>query len=132
MHDRGYRSLQVRCEVAATIQKLAASSFVFVAVHLWMQGVPKLHIALDMVASAAVALWLCPAVAAFAEVLPLWQSTLVAKSSGVALCEACEPAACRGRAVPSRVAKLRGCSPCCDPQAVGGCAVSLSSHHICR
>ena len=51
------------------MQKLAASSFVFVAAHLWMQGVPAVHIALDMAASLAVALWLCPTGAAFTEVL---------------------------------------------------------------
>ena len=68
-------SMQVRCEVAATMQKLAASSFVFVALHLWMQGVPPLHIALDMAASAAVTLWLFPTAAAVAEVPSLRLST---------------------------------------------------------
>ncbi len=72
IHNREGRALQVRCEVAGTMQKLAASSFVFVALHLWMQGVPMLHIALDMAASIAVVLWLCPTAAAFAEVLPPW------------------------------------------------------------
>ncbi len=95
-------ALQVRCEVAATMQKLAASSFVFVALHLWMQGVPPLHIALDMAASVAVALWLCPTVAAFAEVLSLWPSTLITESSSAVLCVHASLLQCRGRSYPEQ------------------------------
>ena len=59
---------QVRCEVAATSHKLAAMSYLFVAIHMWLQGVSMVHIAKDMAASLAVTLWLYPAAAAFVEV----------------------------------------------------------------
>ena len=61
--------MQVRCEVAATAHKLAAMSYVFVALHLWSQGVPLLHIVFDMAASCAATLCLYPTAAAFAEVV---------------------------------------------------------------
>ena len=49
--------------------KLAALSFVFMALHLWLQGVLLLHVAADMTASLTLTLWLFPTVTAFVEVL---------------------------------------------------------------
>ena len=68
MQLHGLLRMQVRCEVAATPHKLAAMSYLFVAIHLWLQGGSPLSIALDMAAALAVTLWLYPAAAALVEV----------------------------------------------------------------